>query len=688
MAFALFEENGDLKSGTVLADNGTSLQVELVSGRRAKIKAAHIYLRFESPTADRLLPAALEAADQIDIDFLWECAPPDEFGFEALAREYFGCEPDAVQATALLTRLKSAPIHFQRKGRGQFRAAPEETVKAALSAQEKRRERDALIATYADEMTQGRLPEPIRAAAGQLLVRPDKMSLEWKAFEQAMARTGQSPERLLFSLGAFDSAHDLHLARFCAELFPFGTGFAASLENWQPDQEVQARLDALPVSATVAFSIDDSTTTEIDDALSVQILDDGRARVGIHIAAPAIAIAPGSDLDRIARERMSTVYMPGSKITMLPSALVSRFSLDAGRDVPALSLYFELNESGDGLRHTYSVLERLTVADNLRHDLLDTLFTEQALDDPAVELPHGDAMRVLWRLTLALVRDRERVRGKPEPRFRTDFSFSIEGDRVEIAQRRRDAPLSRIVAEMAILANSQWGGLLADRQVAGIYRSQQGGRVRMSTQALPHEGIGVSQYVWATSPLRRYIDLVNQRQLLAAIELQQAPLAANSAEIFSIMPAFEARHSAYQDFQQRMERYWCMRWVEQQQERRFLAVGVRDDMVRLVDAPLYFRASGAPLVAPGRRLLVQLLECDTIDLAVSARFVELVAGDADDAVDAMDEVIRDEAGDRPLAQVAADESPPDQAAADQPAAGQAAADQPPALIPGGTGEAP
>src|SRR3546814_12855854 len=69
-----------------------------------------------------------------------------------------------------------------------------------------------------------------------------------------------------------------------------------------------------------------------------------------------------------------------------------------------------------------------------------------------------------------------------------------------------------------ILTNNRWGGLLAQHGVPGIYRSQQTGRVRMSTQALPHEAIGVPQYAWSTSPLRRYIDLINQGQLLAAVE--------------------------------------------------------------------------------------------------------------------------------------------------------------------------
>ncbi len=613
-----------------MADNGTSLQVELVTGRRAKIKAAHIYMRFDSPSADSLLPAATDAAGDIDIDFLWECAPEEEFGFDLLAGEYFGEKPDPVQLTALLIKLKSAPIYFQRKGRGQFRAAPQEQVQTALAAQEKRRQRDALIATHAQAMIDGQLPEAISAKATELLVSPDKMSLEYKALDKAMNESKQSAERLLFELGAFESPYQLHFKRFSAEQFPFGVGFSASQESWVPEGEIGEKLASLPVSSTTAFSVDDSSTTEIDDAFSVQKLDDGRYRVGIHIAAPAMAVPADGDLDRMARERMSTVYMPGDKITMLPAAVVKQFSLDAGRSVPALSLYFELNDTGTSLRRTYSVAERINVADNLRHDELDDVFTQEALEDDSRELPHGEAMRVLWQLTLAQLKERERVRGKPEPKFRTDFSFSIDDqDHVEISQRRRDAPLSRIVAEMMILANSQWGLLLADRGVAGIYRSQQGGRVRMSTQALPHEGLGVMQYIWSTSPLRRYIDLINQRQLLAAVEQSPAPLSANSAEIFSLMPAFEARHSAYQDFQQRMERYWCMRWLGQQEAKRFEAASVRDDLVRLADAPLYFRASGAPVMAPGRRLHVEIIGYDLLDLSVDARFVELADGHGD-----------------------------------------------------------
>ena len=242
-------------------------------------------------------------------------------------------------------------------------------------------------------------------------------------------------------------------------------------------------------------------------------------------------------------------------------------------------------------------------------------------------------------MTLALTAERERVRGKPEPRGRADFSFYIDaagedeghggpaGERVRIVERRRDAPLDRIVAEAAILANSRWGKLLADRGAAGIYRSQQAmGRVRMGTHALPHQGLGVAQYAWSTSPLRRYVDLVNQRQLLAVLAQRTAPFAPQDADLFAVIGAFDARYAAYAEFQQRMERYWCLRWIVQEGFTRLEAVVIREDLLRLAHAPFFFRLAGVPALAPGRRVWVDVLGTDEIELELSARFVGTVEG--------------------------------------------------------------
>jgi exoribonuclease II len=624
MPHVLFEEDGSFKAGSVMSETGTSLQVEHASGRRAKIKTGHVMLRFDQPAPGDLLAAAQKQANDIEIDFLWECAPQDEFAFLDLALEYYGHRPNAVEATGLLLKLHSAPVYFHRKGRGRYRPAPSDVLKSALAGVERKRQQELQIESDSQALIEGRLPEAFSKLAPQLLVNPDKQSLEYRALERASERSHRTPERLLLAAGAFDSPHALHRARFVAEFFPHGTGFPAQPELPQPDK-------ALPLSGVEAFSIDDSTTTEIDDCLSVTRLPEGGLRVGVHIAAPGVVLHPGDALDALARERMSTVYMPGEKITMLPDRVVAEFSLDEGREVAALSLYVDLDADGTRIIARSSRLERIRVAANLRHDQLDDLVTEASLADPAVSLPFGDALRVLWKLTLACTAERERVRGKPEPRFRSDFNFYVDGDQVRIVQRRRDAPLDRIVAEMMILANSEWGLLLADHQVPGIYRSQQAGRVRTSTHPLPHQGLGVSQYMWTSSPLRRYVDLVNQRQLLAVLAGEKPPFGANDAELFSVMTAFDARYAAYAEFQTRMERYWCLRWLAQQKLTRVEAVVVRDDMVRLADAPFYFRLADVPTLAAGRRILIEILDSDEIGLDLSARFVSVVGAAGTDA---------------------------------------------------------
>ena len=615
--YLLFEEAGQFKTGTILQDTGTSLQVELTTGKRVKVKQANVMLRFASPGPAEMLAEALQEAENIDIDFLWEVAPQEEFDYQLLVAEYYGENPSVVQQTAMLMRLHGMPVYFYRKGRGRYRPAQPDTLKAALAAIERKRLQEA-----------GQLPALIAGQVPDLLVAADRQSVGWRALDLACQQTGLSPERLLLKVGALPSARAVHEQRFLRSHFPTGTDFPAALSQYQPPV-----LDHLPESPVEAFSIDDSGTTEIDDCLSVQWLDDGMARIGVHIAAPALGIRPGDGVDQVARERMTTVYSPGEKITMLPDAVVRSFSLDEGHVRPALSLYLDINIETLQVANEFSQVDRIRVARNIRHDELEPFDTEAQLDwqpvpgeeDPLAGLPYADAFRLLWRFTQVLSAERDKVRGRPEVRSRVDFTFRIDGEHVEIIPRRRDAPFDRIVAEMAILANSRWGRLLADHAVSGLYRSQSFGRVKMSTHPAIHQGLGVPQYAWSTSPLRRYVDLINQMQLVAVLEAEVPPFTMNDTSLYAIVSAFEARYGTVGEYQQTMERYWCLRWVAQQPEQRFPAVAIRDETVRLAAAPLYFQVTGLPPMSAGQPLLVDLLDWDELDLTVQARAVRLVA---------------------------------------------------------------
>src|SRR5215471_8870676 len=147
-----FEDDGAFKAGTVLADNEASLQVEAASGKRLKIKAANVLLRFSDPSPSALLADAQALAGTLDPNFLWEVSGEREFAFTELATDYFGRAPRPAESAALALCLHGSPMHFYKKGKGRYRAAPPEALKAALAGAERKRHEAEQVAQYASEL--------------------------------------------------------------------------------------------------------------------------------------------------------------------------------------------------------------------------------------------------------------------------------------------------------------------------------------------------------------------------------------------------------------------------------------------------------------------------------------------------------------------------------------------------------
>jgi exoribonuclease II len=649
MTFLLFEEDGAFKVGTLFSEADATVQVETPTGKRIKIKRTAIMLQFTEPARDALLPAAQAIANDLDAQFLWECAPQEEFGFQEFAKEVFSEKPSAAECAGLLLALHQSPMYFYRKGKGRFRAAPEESLKAALAGAERKRLAAEAQAAMHQALVDGNVPEEIRVSAISLLVKPDKQSIAYKALESAAFELKTTPPRLLLEKGALPSVYALLRAKFLQQCFPAGTGFSAELHDIE--QAIAAgQKQTLPIAEQPAYSIDDSTTTEIDDAFSLAPLESGGWRVGIHIAAPGVGIAPESAVGKMAFERASTVYFPGDKITMLPNALIEAFSLDEGKTQPALSLYVDFNAQGERVA-SQSRVERVRIEKNLR--LGDW---EAELDQPfeaidSEKLPWSGLKPLLF-LALKLREGREAARGKPEPRGRVDFNFYVDwnpansnaletGDGTpRIVQRRRGSPIDVLVSEFMILANTAWGDMLALARLPGIYRVQTMGRVRMQTNPGPHQGLGVSNYAWSTSPLRRYSDLVNQWQMLAVLGARAPVFKGNEAELFSAVTQFDTLYNHYADFQDTIERYWAQRWLGLQHGLgnheawsavdngvtvREQAVALRDGAFRLRRAPCLVRCADAPELVPGVEVELELLASDSLDLRLEARFVGVMS---------------------------------------------------------------
>ena len=641
--YALFEESGKFLAGRVMSTTDASAQIELDSGKRVKVKMAHVMVQFEKPTPTELISAAQKIQSTIDPALAWEFSPEDEFGFADLARDYFNDKATVEQQVAALFCLFETPHYFRRAGKGRFKKAPNDIVQLALAAIEKKKQQLIQISEWAVSLAEGACPEPIREQLYKILFKPDKNTAEYKAVVEAARNTKLPPLDLLQQAGAISSPYQFHWQRFLFDNFPKGTAF--------PNLQAPLVTDALPLATVAAFSIDDSQTTEIDDALSVQGLGTGKVIVGIHIAAPALAVLPNSDIDKVARARLSTVYMPGNKITMLPDAVVQNYTLAEGKNCPAVSLYVTFDELTFNIISTESKIESVPIIANLRHDTLENLITEEwllstnfrAINDLQPAYLEPESLSYLYQLALNLKQRREVVRGRPETFNRPDYNFKLidkdntgpQGEEtVEITTRKRGSPLDLIVAEAMILANSTWGQLLSEYGVPGIYRSQAslapGVKVRMGTKALPHAGIGVPSYAWSTSPLRRYTDMVNQWQIISCIKhgktaLLAAPFKPKDADLFSIISNFDNTYSAYNQYQNGMERYWTLKYLQQNNITELNATLFKENMVRADELPLVLPVMGANNLERNTNVTVKLGDINLMTLDISGTVIDIRA---------------------------------------------------------------
>lgn len=610
-----YEEAGTFKIGTILADNTTSLQIEAVHGKRSKIKASSVLFRFDKPPLTEFMGHVQKITDELDPDFLWECcAQETEFTSDTLAADYFGHSPSPVESAATLLLLQNAPMYFYKKGHGRYKAAPPDALKAALAGQEKKRLQAAQQARYVEQLNQSILPEEFQSCISGLLYKPDKNSLEWKALEAVCAEKKLTAVKLLEKCGAIPSSHDYHFNQFIWEYFPEGTSFG-ELES----QSVDDVPFDLAVADVAAFSIDDASTTEIDDAFSVTPLPLGSLRIGIHIAAPALGITPESTLDKAASSRLSTVYLPGKKITMLPDTVINHFTLAENKLCPVLSLYLDVSDDFT-VTATESRLEKINIVANLRNNALEQHFNETALSRGDFTHTFSKELSLLWKFACKM----ENQRGKTNDSNsdKVDYSFEINADHVTISERRRGSPIDKVVSELMIYVNTEWGRQLTDAGIIGIFRSQSNGKVKMGTSPAPHQGLGVSQYAWSSSPMRRYVDLINQRQLIAMLRNEAPPYHKDSNSLLIAMRDFETAYGVYGEFQRAMERYWCLRWLLQEKIQTANAQVIKENLVKLDHIPFIARVPSLPEMAPGAYVKLKLSEIDLLERTLHAEFLQ------------------------------------------------------------------
>ena len=205
----------------------------------------------------------------------------------------------------------------------------------------------------------------------------------------------------------------------------------------------------------------------------------------------------------------------------------------------------------------------------------------------------------------------------------------MENDRVTISDRLRGNPIDRVVSELMIYVNAEWGKWLADTNTMALYRTQQNGKVKMSTKPAPHVGLGVAQYTWASSPLRRYVDFINQRQLIALVNEEAPPYPPKSDTLYTVLRDFELAYDAYNEFQRKMERYWCLRWLQQENISTIHASVIKENLVRLEGLPYVTRVPSLPELPVGTQVVLEIGEVDLLDVELACTFQRKLVADDD-----------------------------------------------------------
>tara|TARA_E500000331_G_C17273187_1_gene720423 strand:+ start:12078 stop:13913 length:1836 start_codon:yes stop_codon:yes gene_type:complete len=606
----LYLGSGSLKVGRVLKETGASLQVQSQFGKKIKVKASHVFFFFDHAHPDEFFDSSQELAKTIDPDLLWEAFDGNEHLYSAATKAFYGDFITKEQQAGILKVLFDHPTHFYKKGHGNFKPAPPDSLRSAKASLELKKQRQILLGRYVKQLCEFVVPEEFRDKLPRLLYGPDKNQLEEKAIEQACINLKIGKRALFSKLSILPKPEDLHMGQFIFDQF-----------NNAPEHRNDTRVmdvEGLPAGPVTAFSIDDASTTEIDDAFSLTEDKNGGWRLGIHIAAPGLCIQTNSALDKELRSRMSTVYHPAGKLTMSPPEVVKQFSLSEGNQTPVISFYADV-DSEFVISETESKIETINVKNNLDLAIIDQYFDPDLGFNQKVDCPKSRELNLLYQLAIRL----RELRGEAHTHIhRKEYSFNVQDGMVTIIPRKRGSPVDVIVSELMIFANSSWGAELKRADVAALYRVKTKSKTGLSINSLPHETMGLDAYTWVSSPLRRYVDLVNQRQLISHLLCHEPIYSVSSEDLISIVYDFESKYAQYADFQRSMERFWCLKWLQQTDQREFEAEVLRENLVRLDPIPLVCRVNNATQTNVGEKISIKILDINLYDNFATAEWIK------------------------------------------------------------------
>ncbi|HRR56910.1 MAG TPA: RNB domain-containing ribonuclease [Acidobacteriota bacterium] len=600
--------DGEVRLVTVVSPGTSKLQVVDQHGRRHAVSPRHVLIQHREQVEAHQAPSALGAfvarvekvSAEIDTVLLWESVVESEreWTAEELAELYFG-ERDCCRASAVLRAVGADRLRFRTRG-GLIQPRERVQVEAQLLAEQRRREkekrrlqiRDWLAAVLAGGA--GDAPKPPEAEP-QVLRRLEDFLLQRQPDPEVESWLDSLDPDLTPRLAAYEVL--AALGRLPAEADPLL--LAAGIDPRFSPAAVQ-RAEALAVfsgsperedfSSWITWSIDDEETVEIDDAFSFTFRGDDVVLL-IHVADLTPFVEPGDPLDTEGRSRISSVYLPQTTVRMLPERLSCNLgSLQEDELRPVLSLEVVLDSEGE-LKEWRFVRAQTKVHRRWSYDEVDQLL-ESAESDQKESEDFRRLLAVADRLaSRRLERGGLRIR-------RPELKILVRGESIEVKVLDPNSPARRLVSEWMILTNHLAAAYARASGLPLIFRSQpapgepiqvpesydpvrlQGvfnvlERSRLGLSAESHWGLGLDAYTQITSPLRRYCDMVVQRQIVAHLGGGRSVYTPEElAEVIGLIQAVEGDLRAAE---RKATRYYLLKYLAQlPSDQVFRGVVIRD----------------------------------------------------------------------------------------------------------------
>lgn len=568
-------DQGRLKAGFVTREQERHLAVVDSAGHERLVPRDLVLMRHPDRRADRenvaealaeLEHERAELAAELDLELLWQVAQEQSRSFSAveLADLFFGRKSNAA-ASVMLEALLNDRTYFVRRHMDFVPRTPDQV--------ERLRIQNDRIRSRSDDSRK------IQKHLRDVLIGADKPPAgEAAALIEALTRYLKNPftrSRDMTQMLA-QAAPDVDPAEAAFEILerlgaPLGVprfAFIAGLKNEFSDAVMREASAAVPGPRAIsdggfAVTVDDEDTVEVDDALSCEALADGGVRVRVHIALVADFVAKGGAMDQEAAARATTVYLPETTIRMLPDPISCRAaSLIEGQDRPVLTTDVRLSADGE-LLDASIYPARIPIMRRLDYDQVDRILASgNGADETAATVARLNAAAIQ-------LRQRRRTAGAVLVQ-RREAKVRVRGDDVEITVLDNSSPGRTLVAEFMVLSNFVAARYAATNRIPIIYRVQPqlGGdmasmRPRLSLHPEYHAGIGLDFYAQLSSPIRRYADLVLQRQLLGALANRdhEAPIYTVD-ELLTVLAGAENAEASGRDLERRAKRYWTLRYLE------------------------------------------------------------------------------------------------------------------------------